>query len=254
MRLFSRFRKKKRLETGVYNHPALGEITVVRNPRARRISISVKPGSATRRHACIRLTIPRSISLSEGLRFLETKLAWIVAARERINNKVPQAPILPPYTTRQHSLVLRTSDTGNINVRIADGIVLVTHPSNLAPESDPVQNAIKRGIEEAWRIEAREFLPHRVAHLAREHGFRHGSIAIRNTVSKWGSCSPTNDLSLSIHLMRLPDHLIDYIILHELCHTVHHNHSAAFHTLLGRHTNGRHLAMRKELHNYNTRW
>jgi predicted metal-dependent hydrolase len=239
---------KKKLETNVYNHPSLGEITIARNPRARRISISIRPGGK------LRLSFPRGVSVSEGLRFLDSKLEWVAAARERLHTKAPSTTILPPYSTRHHRLVLRAAAIDRIRVRIANGIILITHPAGLPAESEHMQNAIKRGIEEAWRIEARELLPRRVAQLAREHGFRHGEVAIRNTVSKWGSCSAHNDLSLSLHLMRLPDHLIDYIILHELCHTVHHNHSAAFHNLLGRHTDGRHLAMRKELRGYNTRW
>ncbi len=246
MRLFGR---RNKLETSVYNHPSLGDVTVARNPRARRLSISIRAGGR------LRLTIPRGASLNEGLRFLESKSAWVASARERLHKRTPSPEIVgPPYSTRRHTLALRAADIDRIRVRIADGVILITHPVGLAPGSEPMQNAMKRGIEEAWRIEARDILPRRVAHLAREHGFRHGEVTIRNTVSKWGSCSARNDLSLSLHLMRLPDHLIDYIILHELCHTVHHDHSAAFHALLGRHTEGRHLALRKELRTYNTRW
>ncbi len=248
MGLFGRFRKVKRLETEVYNHPVLGEIIIARNPRARRISISMRHGGP------LRLTFPYGISQNEGLRFLDSKMEWIEAARKRLHHKVPSGPVLPPYSTRRHTLELRSAAIENMRMRIANGIILITYPKELSPESEIMQNAIKRGIEEAWRIEAREILPHRVAELAREHGFRHGAITIRNTVSKWGSCSARNDISLSLHLMRLPDHLIDYIILHELCHTVHHNHSEAFHSLLGHHTGGRHLAMRKELRAYTTRW
>lgn len=273
MGLFGRIGKygkfyKRRVEAGVYNHPVLGEIMIARNPRARRISISVRPasrrGAATGIHSqngggqkaggAVRLTLPPSTPVSEGLRFLDSRVAWVAAARERIGSKTSSTSILPPYSTRKHTLALRAAATDRTRVRIADGVITVTYPATLAPDSEPVQNAIKKGVEEAWRIEARELLPRRVAQLAREHGFRHGTVTVRNTVSKWGSCSAHNDLSLSLHLMRLPDHLIDYILLHELCHTVHHNHGADFHKLLGSHTGGHHLALRKELRNYNTRW
>jgi len=81
-----------------------------------------------------------------------------------------------------------------------------------------------------------------------------GKVRIRNTVSKWGSCSTRNDISLSLHLMRLPDRLIDYIILHELCHTVHHNHGPQFHALLDRLTGGNHAELQREIRQYRTRW
>ena len=53
-------------------------------------------------------------------------------------------------------------------------------------------------------------------------------MIIKNNKTRWGSCSHRNNINLSLHLMRLPEHLIDYIIAHELVHTVHKNHSNKF--------------------------
>ncbi len=71
-------------------------------------------------------------------------------------------------------------------------------------------------------------MPHRVQHLSDLHGFTYGKLSFRNQKTRWGSCSFHNNISLNIQLMRLPLHLIDYVIIHELCHTVHKNHSAKF--------------------------
>ena len=68
--------------------------------------------------------------------------------------------------------------------------------------------------------------------LADKFSFQYNKLSLKNIKSRWGSCSRKNNINLSIHLMRLPDHLIDYVILHELIHTVHHNHSAGFWNLL----------------------
>ncbi len=54
--------------------------------------------------------------------------------------------------------------------------------------------------------------------------------------------------------MKLPDRLIDYILIHELCHTLHRNHGPAFHALLDRMTEGKHRLLQKELRDYSTRW
>ena len=188
------------------------------------------------------------------MRFLDSKQEWVLAALERARRKSAPVIISPPYSTRFHSLELRGADIPNIRVRIAEGRITVTHPPTLLLTGEYVQKAIKKGIEEAWRIEAKGLLPHRTAEIARTLGFRYNSVTIRNTVSKWGSCSARNDISLSVHLMRLPDHLIDYIIVHELCHTIHKNHGPQFHALLDLHTAGRHPALRKQLRAYNTRW
>lgn len=82
-------------------------------------------------------------------------------------------------------------------------------------------------------------LPSRVAELAVRTGLQYRSVTIRATRSKWGSCNGRNDLSLSLYLMTLPEHLRDFVILHELCHTVHHDHSPRFHALLDRLVGGK---------------
>jgi predicted metal-dependent hydrolase len=86
--------------------------------------------------------------------------------------------------------------------------------------------------------------------VSRRTGLSYRSVAIRATRSKWGSCSSRNDLSLSVYLMLLPDHLIEYIIVHELCHTVHRNHSAEFHSLVDHHLGGREKECNRELKQY----
>lgn len=100
---------------------------------------------------------------------------------------------------------------------------------------------------EVLRHEAKRVLPAMVERLARQHGFRCGRVTIRATRSKWGCCTSQNNLSLSLYLMTLPAHLQEFVVLHELCHTVHHNHSAEFHALLNRVTNGREVELNRQL-------
>ena len=109
-----------------------------------------------------------------------------------------------------------------------------------------------RAEVEDLRRRAKEVLPPRVEALARRFGFRYGRVTIRATRSKWGSCTADNNLSLSLWLMTLPEHLVDYVILHELCHTRHHDHSPRFHALLDSCLGGREKALRKELRAYTT--
>ena len=241
-------RKKKADINSSVEHPSLGKINVRKTSRASRISVSVRPGGE------IRLTLPHSVPAADGIRFLNSKLDWIHATKHKHGEKITEHVIEPPYTTRNHRLELRPAVRDNINIRVADGVIRVSYPDNLGPENKSLQTAIRKGIESAWRTEANELLPGRVAQLSKMTGLKSRSVTVRNTVSKWGSCSARDDLSLSLHLMRLPDHLIDYIILHELCHTVHKNHGPRFHSLLDKVTGGNHQKFRKELLNYRTRW
>ena len=117
------------------------------------------------------------------------------------------------------------------------------------PLSEEEKAAEQRRVEELRR-EAKRLLPEMVERLAVRHGFRYGAVRVKASRSKWGSCTVHNDLNLSLFLMQLPEHLIEYVVLHELCHTVHHNHSERFHALLDRVTEGRHRSLNRELRGY----
>ncbi|MFO7924357.1 MAG: SprT family zinc-dependent metalloprotease [Bacteroidales bacterium] len=107
----------------------------------------------------------------------------------------------------------------------------------------PLSAQERRKAEDLLRQRALEYLPGRTAELAAEHGFSYRRVSIRRSRTRWGSCSAVNNINLSIFLMQLPRHLADYVILHELVHTVHRNHSPAFWNLLDEHTgNARALA------------
>ncbi len=78
------------------------------------------------------------------------------------------------------------------------------------------------------RSAARKLLIDRLDQLAQKHGFAYNRVFIRNQKTRWGSCSTKNNINLNVNLVRLPDDLIDYTILHELVHTRIKNHSQRF--------------------------
>ncbi|MBE7705630.1 MAG: M48 family metallopeptidase [Cyanobacteria bacterium SIG30] len=88
---------------------------------------------------------------------------------------------------------------------------------------------------EKLRKEAKEYLPKRLDDLANQHGFKYNNLRIKNVRSIWGSCSIKNNINLNLNLMKLDKKLIDYVILHELCHTIEKNHSQKFWNLLEEH-------------------
>ena len=105
----------------------------------------------------------------------------------------------------------------------------------------------------SMRRAAHDDLPPRVAAIAARTGLKYGKLTIRAARTKWGSCSGRNDISLSLYMMLLPPHLRDYVIIHELCHTVHHNHSPRFHALVDSLTGGREHELDRELKRYRIR-
>ena len=85
---------------------------------------------------------------------------------------------------------------------------------------------------ERLRIQAKAALPPRLAELAALHGFTYNTVRIKHNVSNWGSCSELGNINLNLNLMRVPEHLRDYVMLHELCHLRYMNHGPEFHALL----------------------
>jgi predicted metal-dependent hydrolase len=81
---------------------------------------------------------------------------------------------------------------------------------------------------EISRAEARKKLVDRLDRLSGLHGFSYNKVSIRNQKTRWGSCSAKNNISLNMKLLRLPEELIDYVIIHELVHTKIKNHSEEF--------------------------
>ena len=76
--------------------------------------------------------------------------------------------------------------------------------------------------------EALKVIPERVRHFAPLVGVTYGGITIRNQHTRWGSCSSKGNLNFNCLLMLTPDHVIDYVVVHELCHRLEMNHSPRF--------------------------
>ena len=149
------------------------------------------------------------------------------------------------------------------NIRISlksDGTVLVTLPKYASYKEakdfviskiDWIKENIKEDIKNKNDIEkirklAKDILPKRLTELAKEHGFKYGRVSIRNQKTRYGSCSFKNNINLNMNLVNLPQKFIDYVILHELCHTIEKNHSKRFWDLLNKHYPNA-LEVRKDL-------
>lgn len=78
------------------------------------------------------------------------------------------------------------------------------------------------------KARAKKIISERVKHFAHLHGFSFKRISIKNTSSRWGSCSTKENLNFNYKLIFLSGTLLDYVVVHELCHLRHHNHSASF--------------------------
>ena len=99
------------------------------------------------------------------------------------------------------------------------------------------------------RKQAKAYLPGRLAELAAQNGFSYNQVRIKHNVSNWGSCSVKKNINLNLNLMRLPEELRDYVMLHELCHLKYMNHGKEFHALLES-VCPNHKALRRQLRDF----
>lgn len=90
------------------------------------------------------------------------------------------------------------------------------------------QKSILSNFPELNRNEAKQKILERLNNLAYSNGFTYNKVFFRTQKTRWGSCSTKNNINLNLKLARLPDELIDYVILHELVHTKIKNHSKDF--------------------------
>ena len=226
-----------------YKHSILGVIRLQRRAGCKRISICVgRSGKVT-------VTYPWYVLRKRALAFVEQKVEWIAKAQAKASERSLQRPIESGYSTRTHTLRIVSGQPKQF-YKIEDTEVIVGLREDYLSEES--QQYIRTALIETLRHEAHTILPTMVEQIASIHGFRYNGISIKNIRSKWASCSATNHLNFSVFLMRLPDELIRFVILHELCHTIHKNHSPKFHALLNDLCGGQESAFNKALRQYHT--
>jgi len=96
------------------------------------------------------------------------------------------------------------------------------------PVLTPQQEELVRRTEKKLRTAAKNYIPYRVEHFHQLTGGHYTKISIRDQKSRWGSCSSSGSLSFNYRLMMAPASVLDYVVVHELCHLTHLNHSKQF--------------------------
>ncbi len=230
------------------NFDSVGKVIFRKNRRAKNISIRIKPPAG------IVVTLPYYASYKTAEKFVESKIKWITKSLLKIKEAENKRILFDEnttYKTRNHLLKIEQNSSDEILIYLSESTIKVKYPERLPVTSPEVQNAVRIGITEALRIEAKEYLPAKVEILAEKFGFNYNKLFIKNLRSRWGSCSNKNNINLNLQLMRLPDSLIDYVILHELVHTVEKNHGKNFWAKLDAIT-GNAKALSKEVKKYST--
>ncbi|MBL1213202.1 MAG: M48 family metallopeptidase [Ignavibacteriae bacterium] len=209
--------------------PGIGTVNFIKRRRGKYVNISVQPSSPV----CV--SLPYYVSYQYAEDVLLEKLNWVRSKIEKVKqteSKLTNFFFETDFKTKYHQLVIKTFEEENVKAVIAKGVIEVFIPKEKSISDEGIQDFIRKVIIEAYRIEAKHILPNRVKELALKHGIEFNSVYIKNMKSQWGSCSGRKNINLNLHLMRLPEEFIDYIILHELTHIDEMNHSTRFWKLL----------------------
>ena len=221
----------------------LGPIIVRKNQRAKHYSLRVIEGK-------IIATIPKGGTARGILSFIDTKRKRLLDMLTKYQKRTVLNDDSRIQTLTFELHIFRTPRT-NMYVTLKEGILHIACPEETDFSDEQIQQKLWAIFTKVMQKEAMRVLPSRLAVLASRHGFHFTGVTVRTTRTRWGSCSLKKRINLSSSLMMLPSHLIDYVLLHELCHTVEMNHSEQFWLLLNKVTNGNARQYRNELRQVN---
>lgn len=213
-----------------------GETLVVslrRLSNARRFTLRVRFAA---RDAV--LTMPARASLREAREFTERHAAWIAARLNRLPATIPFAHgAIVPLRGVEHALVHRPGVRGTVwteerhrligSADVPDGVDVALCVAGAAEH-------VHRRVADHFKREARGDLEQAVLRHTRALSLPARGVGLRDTVSRWGSCSASGSLNFSWRLVMAPPFVLDYLAAHEVAHLVHLDHSERFWALARR--------------------
>jgi predicted metal-dependent hydrolase len=207
--------------TTIYDEE-FGDIAVRRSVRSRSIRITVTPNGT------LRASLPPYAPLFAVKRFIKSSRTQL---RSMLDQEKPAYKLEHGMEVgKSHKLAVVWGAKTYVK---RSGQHIFVHLKKGEELTDPtVERMVRDAIIGALRVEAKSYLPKRLSYLADKLDCRYDNVRFPHASTRWGSCSSNGTISLNIALMKLPFNLIDYVIIHELCHTKQMNHSPKFWALV----------------------
>jgi predicted metal-dependent hydrolase len=201
-----------------------GHITLRRSAKASHVRIRVAPDGR------LRASLPLYAPTFLVKRLIKTSRVQLRAmlAEQTANISFEHGMQIG----KSHTLIARGTPVEKPTVNRHGQQIIVSLPTDKELNDPEVSRLVRDAVIEALRIEAKSYLTKRLAYLAKQGGFSYDKVRFSHASGRWGSCSSSGTISLNIALMKLPFELIDYVLVHELSHTIHMNHSTEFWALV----------------------
>ena len=209
----------------------LGLVVIKRNSRAKKVIVR-------RKHNAVEVTVPKHMPKSEIKKHFINLKPRILKLPKREVVKINEQSDIKTFTF-DVVITHKSLYKDKVGMSLKQGVLTIDVPQQHDINHNKIQSTIEDLIIQALRHEAKRVLPNKVATFARKFNLQVNQVKINNSKLRWGSCTNKKNINLSLFLMMLPEHLIDYVILHELAHTIELNHSPRFWEVLDAFCNGK---------------
>jgi predicted metal-dependent hydrolase len=188
------------------------ELNVKLNPRARRLIVKVHPASGE-----VMVIAPTKRALDRAVEFARGESDWIARQLAKVPARIVLAPgAHVPFQGIDHLIV--RAERGPVTACEAERVLRVSGRAEHAP----------RRMLDFFKKQARQALEQKCVVFAARLGLKPSRITVRDTASRWGSCSSTRALSFSWRLILAPAFVLDYVVAHEVAHLKEMNHGPHF--------------------------
>ncbi|NOQ94868.1 MAG: DUF45 domain-containing protein [Methylophaga sp.] len=195
-------------------------VTVIKSSRRKTSALKIKD-------QLVSIHIPSRLPLKFARDFVLQKTSWIQKKlAEQSQKETPEKQFIDGdvflFLGKEYTLRLIQADTSASVTKTSFELELHGRLNRLSI------TAIRTALIRWYKQQAEHYLTSRTAEIAREIDLTPTSITVKTYKARWGSCGVRGDVQFNWKLMLAPPDIIDYVIIHELCHLKHHNHSALF--------------------------
>ena len=197
------------------------KILVKRTDRRKTASIKIDEGY-------VKVTVPKSVSSNRIRELIYKREGWIKAKlNQQISIKAKKTlkyvdGTVVPYLGRDYRLKFLTGDLQSVKMKNRSFVITIPEGQKSKPK------VIKNLLENWYKKHAKIHLEEKTKKFSETMGVNPKSIMIKNYKSRWGSCSSVGEISFNWRIILTPHRIVDYVVVHELCHLLEHNHSPKY--------------------------
>ena len=184
----------------------------------------------------LQVRVPEYVEDERVAAFLQKKRPWI-------RSKVAEIQLLPPHRTKElvsgesfaylgRHYRLKVQEGHQVGVSLSGGYLKATIRPTEQDEHKTLK--IQQYLQNWYRNKAQERLKEKTERYAKQIGVSPAAVSVRNFKSRWGSCDKKGQVVFNWNIIKAPHSVVDYVVVHELCHLIHPNHSKEFWQVVGR--------------------